>query len=102
MPSVFVLMFLFVGLVGMFSKFLTVYSDAEKRQATERILRESELRFRSLFESAMDAFITIDEQGRIGLFNSAAEQMFGYAGSEVIGKNVNMLMPSPYYEEHDG
>lgn len=96
------LILLFMGLVGVFSKFLTVYSDAEKRQVAERILRESEFRFRSVFESAMDAFITIDERGRIGLFNSAAERMFGYAESEVSGKNVNMLMPSPYHEEHDG
>lgn len=95
------LILLFVGLVGVFSKFLTVYSDAEKRQVAERILRESEFRFRSVFESAMDAFITIDEQGCIGLFNSASERMFGYTESEVSGKNVNMLMPSPYCEEHD-
>jgi two-component system sensor kinase FixL len=50
----------------------------------------------------VDAIISISERGRVLEVNPATEAMFGYAASEVIGKNVKMLMPSPFFEEHDG
>jgi PAS domain S-box-containing protein len=53
-------------------------------------------------ESAADAIITIDEGGSIDSVNPAAERMFGYGAPEMIGRNVAMVMPSPYREEHDG
>jgi PAS domain S-box-containing protein len=43
----------------------------------------------------------IDANGTVQEYNPACEQLFGYRASEVIGKNVNMLMPPPYREEHD-
>ena len=58
-------------------------------------------RLRAILQSAVDAIITIEESGAIGSVNPAAERVFGYARSELIGRNVSMLMPSPYREEHD-
>ena len=46
--------------------------------------------------------VVIDEKGIILSFSAAAEKMFGYGESEVIGENVSMLMPSPDREKHDG
>jgi two-component system sensor kinase FixL len=55
-----------------------------------------------IIESAVDAIVVIDAQGRIDIFNPAAQRLFGYDESEVIGHNVSMLMPPPYRDEHDG
>jgi len=62
----------------------------------------AEARWRAIVDSAVDAIIVIEAHGNIEAFNPAAERMFGYAEAEVIGRNVTMLMPSPFREEHDG
>jgi len=53
-------------------------------------------------ETSLDAIITIDHRGLMLSFNPAAQRLFGYPPDEVIGRNVKMLMPSPFREEHDG
>lgn len=73
-----------------------------ERIRTEQALRESEAKARAIVETTVDGVITIDEQGHIESFNEAAASIFGYDAEEVIGKNVKVLMPSPYREEHDG
>ena len=62
---------------------------------------EAEIRQRTILEKMADGVITTDEKGIINSINQAGEQIFGYPASEVIGKNIKMLMPSPYHEEHD-
>jgi PAS domain S-box-containing protein len=64
-------------------------------------LRESNERLRSIIDSAVDGIIVINDKGAIEAFNRGAERLFGYAQSEVIGRNVSVLMPSPDHERHD-
>ena len=68
----------------------------------EQALRESETRAEAILAATVDAVVVIDERGVVETLNPAAEQMFGYAAGEVIGQNVNILMPDPYRREHDG
>jgi two-component system sensor histidine kinase UhpB len=75
--------------------------DISERKAAERALQESEARMRAIFETAVDAILTIDAEGRVDRFNPAAQRLFGYSEAEVIGKNISMLMPSPDRERHD-
>jgi two-component system, LuxR family, sensor kinase FixL len=64
-------------------------------------LELSEARWQAVLASARDAIIGIDPRGTVTFFNQAAEEIFGYAAAEVVGKNVKMLMPPPYVEQHD-
>ncbi len=65
-------------------------------------LRQREALLRSILDTVRDALVVIDDQGRIQSFSTAAERLFGYTAAEMLGRNVSILMPSPYREEHDG
>ncbi|MFN4277948.1 MAG: two-component system sensor histidine kinase NtrB [Ferrovibrio sp.] len=77
-------------------------SEVARRARSEVIEQQAAERFRALIDSAHDAIIAITPEGRIEVFNRAAERIFGYRAMEVIGQNVNILMPQPYRREHDG
>lgn len=80
-------------------------SDLERRlpllltRLGDLIAREK--RLETILDTTVDGIIVIDERGRIRAFNSAAETIFGFRQSEVIGETVGMLMPEPYSDEHD-
>jgi two-component system, LuxR family, sensor kinase FixL len=83
-------------------KFTGVVHDVSDFVRIEDQLRASEERWRAVIESAIDGIVVIDAHGRIEAFNAAAVRLFGYREAEVIGQNVNMLMPAPYHDQHDG
>lgn len=62
----------------------------------------SESHLRSILATVPDAMVIIDETGHILSFSAAAEKMFGYSETEILGENVSILMPSPDRERHDG
>ena len=68
----------------------------------DRQLADDESLIHSILETIPDALVVIDVQGLITSFSTAAERMFGYTESEVLGSNVSILMPSPYREAHEG
>ncbi len=96
-----------------------VYDDTDSRVATARlklrneelesavadrtkVLQEKQEHLQAIWDSAFDAIITIDRRGLIETANRAAETMFGYTSAELLGQNINILMPKPYSDEHDG
>jgi PAS domain S-box-containing protein len=81
--------------------FVGIIHDLTERERAGREIRETAARMRALVETAVDGVIMIDAKGRVQTFNPACEKLFGYAAGEVIGKNVKMLMPAPYRDEHD-
>lgn len=72
-----------------------------ERQRDQAALRESTARLRAILDTAVEGIVTIDEHGIIESCNSAAQKIFGYAASEIVGRNVSVLMPMPYRREHD-
>jgi two-component system sensor kinase FixL len=58
--------------------------------------------FHALIHTAIDGIMVIDEKARVQVYNSACERLFGYGPDDVLGRNVDMLMPEPYHSEHDG
>lgn len=81
---------------------MTSQGSSGMDQARNHYSGTGENLFTGIFSTAIDPIITINEKGMIELFNHAAEKAFGYQANEVIGKNVKILMPSPYFDEHDG
>lgn len=84
------------------SEIVGYWADVDNSKRAEQALRDSETRQRAILMTMVDALITIDRRGIVESFNPAAERMFGYRAEEVIGRNINMLMPEPYHGEHDG
>jgi two-component system sensor kinase FixL len=82
--------------------FTGIVRDITKRKRAEEELREAGERMRSIVDHVIDGIITIDEHGTVESLNPAAQRLFGYPATEVIGRNVKLLMPEPFHGEHDG
>lgn len=55
----------------------------------------------ALVDNVIESIVRINSRGIIQTFNNAAECIFGYTAAEALGRNVSMLMPTPYAENHD-
>lgn len=81
-----------------------VFEEAEEagklRDAAEQALRNSEEQFRNLTYGAHDAIIVIGQDGRIRVFNPAAERIFGYSVQEALAMPVDVLVPDGYANNH--
>jgi PAS domain S-box-containing protein len=73
--------------------------DITERKQADEVVREGEAGTRAIFESSLDALITMDPDGRIQDFNPAAEQMFGYSHSEAVGRIAADLIIPPHLRE---
>ncbi len=72
-----------------------------KEMSDEEALEESRATTDAILEAAADGILTIDQEGAIESVNAAAVRMFGYTRDELVGRNVKLLMPAPYHDEHD-
>jgi PAS domain S-box-containing protein len=80
--------------VGHLKGFAKITQDRTEQHRSAQLLS-------SMLSTMIDGLITIDEQGRIQSMNAAAEKIFGYQESELLGQNVHVLMPEPYHSQHD-
>ncbi len=82
------------------SGLVLILEDVTQRTITEKALQESQTMFEHLFESAPDANILVDEQGRIVALNRQTEVKFGYSRDDLMGKPIEVLIPGRFEKSH--
>lgn len=80
----------------------TVAANISKLKEAERELQSSKAQIEAVVDTVLDGIVTISSEGIIDSVNPATERIFGYHAHELIGCNVNVLMPEPYHSAHDG
>jgi PAS domain S-box-containing protein len=76
-----------------------VSRDITERTLSEQALRASEQRFRAITNTAANAIILMDDQGKISYWNPAADKMFGYSSQEVLGRELHTLIAPKHYHD---
>ncbi|MGI8837653.1 MAG: PAS domain S-box protein [Pyrinomonadaceae bacterium] len=71
-----------------------------ERKRAEQALRESEMKFRSVTQSASDGIIAADGKGQIISWNNGAQRIFGYEEAEALGSPLTLIMPEVYRSAH--
>lgn len=78
--------------------FLAITKDITKRKKAEELLKNSEEKFRSIFESAKDGIIMMNSDAKITSWNSGAETLFGYSTDETLNQSITMIMPPRFHD----
>jgi PAS domain S-box-containing protein len=74
--------------------------DITERKRAETRLRQSESKLRAFLESASQGIVAVDQRGQIELVNAKAEEMFGYSRTELMGRQLEVLIPAAYQDIH--
>lgn len=80
--------------------FTAIIRDVTERVAMSHALAASEQRMQSILQSANDAIVSIDAEGRVVLWNAYAEAMFGYSAEEMMGELLNVIIPEHHRQGH--
>ncbi|MCS6291479.1 MAG: PAS domain S-box protein [Nitrospira sp.] len=87
---------------GHITHWRTSLLDISDRRRTEQELEAQRTQLNAIIESAMDAIITVDAEGRVLLFNRAAQSMFGCRADDAIGQLLDRFIPERFREAHHG
>jgi two-component system sensor kinase FixL len=85
---------------GKCTNFVSIQRDIGERKRADKALRESEYRWRAIFDTAFNPIITTDIMGLITSSNRATEKIFGFSADELTGRDLSMLLPG-LVQEHD-
>jgi len=80
---------------------LLTFKDITERKGVRDQLQESQNTLEAVIKTAVDGIIMINSRGIIRMANEAAQELFEYQLDEMLGQNVNMLMPEPHKSQHD-
>ena len=86
---------------GMITRYIAIKQDVTERKRAEEKLQESEGRLRAITDSANDAIVMMDTEGRISFWNPAAERILGYTSAEAIGQDLHdLIAPVRFHAAH--
>ncbi|MEZ0481538.1 EAL domain-containing protein [Planococcus sp. SSTMD024] len=86
---------------GMLLLFVVALASVRTDRRLETQSEESEMKFQSVIESAKDAIIVADFQGLVVQWNQGAKAIFGYEKEEILGRNINIIIPDRFKEAHE-